>query len=189
MTFNTPNYTLRVQTNDPVYYTNANFNFYLRVSLSDYEILNPDNCVRWQSIPLNLKSCRIGDFSFASIADVTYNVYTPVIYINMVRFTESGSINPKVGSTCGYTVTYSVKWRNFFDTTIPLPPWIVWKPTEFRYEVYTNDPKDINHTRQIYKLELTASIASTDMNPVLTKTQTVNLIVDNQCTNDEMTIT
>jgi hypothetical protein len=55
--------------------------------------------------------------------------------------------------------------------------------------VYTNDPKDINHTRQIYKLELTASIASTDMNPVLTKTQTVNLIVDNQCTNDEMTIT
>lgn len=107
----------------------------------------------------------------------------------MVRFTESGSINPKVGSTCGYTVTYSVKWRNFFDTTIPLPPWIVWKPTEFRYEVYTNDPKDINHTRQIYKLELTASIASTDMNPVLTKTQTVNLIVDNQCTNDEMTIT
>jgi len=27
------------------------------------------------------------------------------------------------------------------------------------------------------------------MNPVLTKTQTVNLIVDNECQNDEMTIT
>jgi hypothetical protein len=55
--------------------------------------------------------------------------------------------------------------------------------------VYTNDPKDINNTRQIYKLELTGSIASTDMNPVLTKTQTVNLIVDNECQNDEMTVT
>jgi len=27
------------------------------------------------------------------------------------------------------------------------------------------------------------------MNPVLTKTQTVNLIVDNECEHDEMTIT
>ena len=119
----------------------------MRVSLADYEILNPDNCVRWQEIPLNLKSCRIGDFSFAAIADVTYHVYIPVIHINLVQFTESGSVNPKTGSTCGYTVTYATKWRNFYDTIIPLPPWIVWNPTQFRYEVYTNDPKDINNTR------------------------------------------
>lgn len=166
----------------------ASTNFYLRVSLVDYEILNPVNCVQWQPIPIFLHSCRITDFSFTQVADVTYHVYTPVIYINMAAFTETAATFPKTGTKCNYTITYTQKWRDFYDTVIPLPPWIKWNQAAFRYEVYTNDPLDINHTRQIYKLELTGSIASTDMNPVLTKTHTVNLIVDNACQTDEMTI-
>lgn len=40
----------------------------------------------------------------------------------------------------------------------------------FRFEVYSNDLADLTHSRQTYKLELTGSIASTDMNPVFKKT-------------------
>ena len=64
----------------------------------------------------------------------------------------------------------------------------MWNPTDFRYEIQTNDPLDITHTRQIYKLELTASISSADMNPILQKTQVVELIVENGCLNDQMTV-
>ena len=126
-----------MQTNDPVYYTNSNFFFYLRVSLEDYVILNPVNAVRWEPIPINLHNCQISDFTFPAVADVNYNVYTPIIYIIMTQFTETSISNPRVSSpaTCGYTVTYTVKWRNYYDTVIPLPPWIVWNPVNFRYEV------------------------------------------------------
>ena len=50
------------------------------------------------------------------------------------------------------------------------------------------DAADISNSRQIYKLELTASVSSLDMNPPFTKTQPVNLIVDNGCALDSMTI-
>jgi hypothetical protein len=149
LTFNSPNWELKVQTNDPVYYTNANFFFYLRVSLDDYVILNPVNDVRWEPIPINLHNCQISDFFFPTIADWNYNVYTPIIYIEMTRFTESSISNPHASSpsTCNYPVTYTVRWKDFFDTAIPLPNWIVWKPTEFRYEVQTDDPLNVDHTR------------------------------------------
>lgn len=52
----------------------------------------------------------------------------------------------------------------------------------------SSDPKDINGTRQIYKLELTSSISNSDMNPIFQKTQVVNLIVENGCLLDQMTV-
>ena len=166
MVANGSNWQIKIQTNDPKYFTNAFNTFYVRVSLDNYSILNPVNDVRWEPIRINLKNCQITDFTFAAIADVPYNVYTPVIYIPMTRFTEvNNGLFKTAGPTCGYTVTYTVIWRDFYDTVIPLPSWIIWKPTEFRYEVYTDDPKDINNTRQIYKLELTASIYVADMSP------------------------
>jgi len=165
-----------------VYYTNSLFNFYLQVSLDNYAILNPVDAVRWEPVPINLKNCQIGDLTFSAVADVYYNVYTPIIYIQMAQFTEASVTYPKSpATTCGYTQTYTTKWRDFYDTTIPLPNWIVWNPTAFRYEVQTNDPLNIDHTRQFYKLELTSSISSADMNPVFQKTQVVNLIVQNGC--------
>jgi len=125
------------------------------VSLDDYRILNPVTSVRAEPIPINLHNCQISDFSFPVVADVYYNVYTPIIHILMTQFTETTISNPRVAtpSTCGYTVTYTVKWRDFFGTALDLPKnsagvnWITWNPAAFRYEVYTDDPKDINHTR------------------------------------------
>ena len=42
---------------------------------------------------------------------------------------------------------------------------------EFRYEIYSDDPLDIDNTRQIYYLELTATISTADMDPPFSKTQ------------------
>jgi hypothetical protein len=123
LSFSNPNYLLSVQTNDPIYVTNGLFNFYLVVSLDDYRILNPVTAVRAEPIPINLHNCQISDFTFPAVADVTYNVYTPIIHILMTQFTETSISNPRAAtpSTCGYTVTYTVKWRNFYDTAIDLP--------------------------------------------------------------------
>jgi hypothetical protein len=130
------------------------------------------------------------DFYFPNVADRLYDVYTPIIHIEMTEFTELSISNPHPSSqsTCNYPVTYTVKWRDFFDTTIPLPPWIVWNPVEFRYEIYTDDPLNIDHTRQFYKLELTGTISKLDMNPQLIRTHVVNLVVENNCLHDEITI-
>jgi hypothetical protein len=144
-----PNHEIRVQTNDPIYYTNALINFYLVVTLDDYVILNPVIATHVQTVPINLHNCQITDFTFPTLSAVEYNVYTPIIHILMTRFTETSRSNPRPSSptTCGYAVTYTVKWRDFYDTVIPLPPWIVWNPTAFRYEVQTDDPNDIIGTR------------------------------------------
>ena len=109
----------------------------------------------------------------------------------MTSFTEvSNNRRAATPTTCGYTVTYTVMWRDFYGSIIPLSqaPFIVWNPVNFRYEVYSNDPLDINNTRQFYKLELTGSISTTDMNPPFSKTSTVNLVVENGCLLDTMTI-
>ena len=162
------NWQIKIQTNDPKYFTNAFITFYVRISLDNYAILNPVNDVRWEQIRVNLQNCQITDFTFSAVSDVPYNVYTPIIHIPLVQFTEVNNGLFKVaGPSCGYTVTYTARWRNFYDTVIPLPTWIVWNGIDFRYEIYTDDPKDIDNTRQIYKLELTASIAITDMSPII----------------------
>ena len=145
--------------------------FYLKVSLDNYSILNPVNAVRWEPIRIRLKNCIVSDFTFPTVSDVQYTLYTPVIYIQMTQFTEAPLAGfVKTGTTCGYTVTYTVLWRNYYDTVIPLPPFITWNAALFRFEVYSKDPADLTNSRQGYKLELTGSIASTDMNPVFKKT-------------------
>ncbi len=136
MVANGLNWQIKIQTDDPKYFTNAFNTFYVRVSLDNYSILNPVNDVRWEPIRVNLQNCQITDLTFSAVADVPYNVYTPIVYIPLVRFTEVNNGLFKVaGSTCGYTVSYTAKWRDFYDTVIPLPTWIVWNPTNFRYEI------------------------------------------------------
>jgi len=59
--------------------------------------------------------------------------------------------------------------------------------SEFRYEVYSNNPLDIDDTRQVYYLELSATISTADMDPPFAKTQQIQLIVENGCLNDQIT--
>jgi len=59
---------------------------------------------------------------------------------------------------------------------------------DFRYEVYSNELADLTHSRQSYKLQLTATVGTSDMNPAYSETQTVNLAVVNCCASDKMTV-
>ena len=72
-----------------------------------------------------------------------------------------------------------MKWVN---NLVPTPT-----TSEFRYEIYSNDPLDIDNSRQIYYLELTATISTADMDPPYAKTQQIQLIVQNGCLLDQIT--
>lgn len=120
--------------------------FWIKVSLDDYSVLNPVNAVRWEPVRVMIKNCIVTDFTFSQQADVHYNLYTPVVYIPMSTFTEvdqAGFI--KTGSSCGYTVTYTPKWRNYWGTVIDLPSFIIWNPTDFRFEVQSSDLIDLTN--------------------------------------------
>ena len=105
---------------------------------------------------------------------------------------------------CDYDRTYTARWRNFYDTTLDLDylndsgTFLKFNDQRdgtpnssgiFRWEIYSNNPLDIDGIRQLYYLELTASISIDDMNPVYSDTQTITLIVQNGCLNDYITNT
>ena len=76
-----------------------------------------------------------------------------------------------------------IKWFNNKTPTALTPD------EEFRFEIFSNDPLDITHSRQLYKLELTATISTTDMDPPFTATQVIDLEINNGCLADVMTNT
>ena len=116
---------------------------------------------------------------------MNYNIYTPIIYIPMPAFTEVNDPSYiKTGTSCGYAITYTTKWKDYWGTVINLPSFIQWNAANFRYEVQSNDPADLTHSRQTYELELTASTSVADMNPIYQKTHKITLIVNNGCLND-----
>lgn len=92
------------------------------------------------------------------------------------------------GPGCGYEITYEATWRDYYNTVIPLPSFIIFNYEDFRFEIYSDDTIDLDTLRQNYELRLTASVALTDMNPAYSSTQTVSLIVLNNCLHDEMTV-
>ena len=121
----------------------------------------------------------------------------------MAEFTETVDTNgpPSMLGGCNYVPTYTVKWRNFYDTTLDLTfldgtgdliRWVnTLTPTDttslFRYEIYSNDPNDIDTTRRIYLMELTATISTSDMNPPYSETQQIRVEINNGCLLDEIT--
>ena len=121
----------------------------------------------------------------------------------MAEFTETVDSNgpSAYSSGCDYVPTYTVAWRNFYDTTLDLTyldgtgdliRWVnTLTPTDttslFRYEIYSSDVNDIDTTRQLYYLELTATISTSDMNPAFSKTQQIQVQIENGCLLDEIT--
>ena len=75
-----------------------------------------------------------------------------------------------------------IKW---FNNLTPSPS----GDNEFRFELFSNDPLDITHSRQLYILELTATISTTDMNPAFSWTKVIDVEIDNGCLADQMTNT
>lgn len=110
--------------------------FYVKVSLKDYSTLYPET-VRWEPIRIWIKNCQITDMTFSAIADVNYILYTPWVHIQMTEFTHVmvPDLIKSPATDCGYTVTYTPTWRNYFGTSIPLPTFINWNDVDFRFEI------------------------------------------------------
>ena len=55
-----------VQSNSPSHKTNANVQYYLAVTLSDYVYRYPTEAVYYQSFNLNMRNCEVKDFNIGS---------------------------------------------------------------------------------------------------------------------------
>ena len=68
----------------------------------------------------------------------------------MTTFTDvvDGS-DPLGRSTCGYTIAYTVQWRDFYDTVLPITETeiVTWNAADFRYEVQSDDTSKITGDR------------------------------------------
>ena len=51
---------------------------------------------------------------------------------------------------CGYTVTYTATRRDFYDDIEALPSFIEWNESNRRFEIYSEDPDDADHTTVFY---------------------------------------
>ena len=108
----------------------------------------------------------------------------------MTAFNEVVDPADPLGRTsCGYTITYTTQWVDFYGTTLTIADtnFVTWNAGDFRYEVRSDDIRHITDDRQIYKLQLIGSVSLTDMNPIFSKTHEITLTVNNGCEGDEIT--
>lgn len=146
-------HTLTVDTDDVSLYTNAYVTMYVRVILVDYYAVYPQYAIWYEEFRYQLKNCQVESFTWTSIADIAYNVYTPVYHVDIPEFTQvpdDTTYSRSVYDRCGYDITYTASWLNFYDTVIDLPPFILWSEADRRFEIYSADPDDIDDTRQFY---------------------------------------
>ena len=105
--------------------------YYLKVTLDDYLYQYPDEATHYQSFLLNMMNCQVKSFNKDANAVEDYILYTPVEKYPYTAWTDnaqSGYI-PSGQTNCGYTLNFSVKWRNFYDTELSVPSFIEWKST------------------------------------------------------------
>ena len=118
-----------VETSDPALYTNEVKTYYVKVRLDDYYLHYPYNTVTYDMFTIDLKNCQVVDFQPGTSSDLTfgtntdeeYNIYTPVHWIYVPEFisevaTADIGTYTQDDETCGYTLTYSTTWLDFYDT-------------------------------------------------------------------------
>ena len=120
--------------------------YYLKVTFDDYVDTYPTEATHYQAFNLNMRNCQVSSFNKFTLTDIddhtntysgwgnSYNVIlnTPIKKFPYTAWTESIVSNTNryaASPTCGYAITYSVKWRTYYDTVISLPPFITWKDT------------------------------------------------------------
>jgi hypothetical protein len=187
-------HTLSVQTSDPYYTTNANFIIYVRSILVDYQYDYPDPSMAflYDTITLNIRNCMVDSFTKpAQPADIFYNVHTPVWWEPFGPFVsvpDAATLRtPAVA--CGYTITYTRLWHNYWDTIIELPDFIIWNGDDERFEIYTDDPGWISDLMNEYVICVEGTIDETQQYPALVDSVCFNLEVNNGCLLDEMSVT
>lgn len=139
---------------------------------------------------VTLRNCEVGSFNMPTLADVTWNVYTPVYWVDVADFTEvpDASTLRSPATDCGYTITYEYKWKTYWDTVIDLPAFIIWNASDKRFEWQTDDPSWITTVMNTYEIQVIGTIDGTQQNPALVGTTSFILTVNNGCLDDEMTV-
>ena len=96
-------------------------------------------------------------------------------------------------ASCGYTVNYSALWRNFYDTTLPLPTMVNWKWNSgagfHAFWIYSdNTDMAIEYDRKEFIIELTGCTDITDMDPIFCEVWTLTITVENTCPTDVLSL-
>lgn len=139
-----------------------------------------------------MKNCQIASFTKDAAGAVSYILYTPVVkypYTAWTDVAEAGTA--RSGSSCGYGITYSTLWRDFYDTTLPLPTMVNWKWSAdgiHAFWIYSDDTSMVEYDRQEFVIELTGTISLSDMNPLFSETWTLTITVTNDCPTDTLTL-
>ena len=204
---------LKVRSDDPAEYTNADVQYYIQGKLDnfydDYEdydtVLNSDASLL-VGFTLNMLRCQVTSYNTRRLVDLdnpvqsswnyVYNhiIWTPIKKFDYLPWVESTGNNFYNGeATCGYTINYSVQWRTYYDTLLPLPPALmVWNNAGHGnsgsyFHVQSDAELDVTTRRQTYQIELTGTIDSAEMDPPYSYTQTFELTVTDECPGDLLT--
>lgn len=108
-------------------------------------------------------------------------------YSTFVQVPDSSTL-PAGNSDCGYVLTYTAKYRTFFDTLVDLPGFVVWDQASRQFEIFSDDEADLTTPYRTYSIELTASTSTLDQNPPAIHTQTFIVNVENGCLLDEVSV-
>ena len=94
-----------VYTTNPVYFTNSQVTFYLKVTLDSYVSTYPAEATYYEPFKLNMKNCQVTSFTKDTDQSQEYILYTPTEKYPYSFWTD----NPKdgyipSGTSCGYTI-------------------------------------------------------------------------------------
>ena len=188
---------------DPVHFTNANVQYYLKVTLDDYVYRYPKEAVYYEPFRLNMRNCIVESFNIGAwVTNQEYILYTPVEkypYDVWTHVAKAATSKAPYTNCQHYPITYTVKWKNFYETKLEISDVsgangnFIWNQIGSgvhdapSFWMQSDDLIDPDTARQTYTIELTASISNTDMNPIYTQTETFELKIVNNCPSDVLT--
>lgn len=170
--------------------------YYLKVTLDDYvDDYGDDEATYFESFRLDMMNCQVTSFNKDSDGALTYILYTPVEKFPYTEWTDNAQASYiRTGANCmdnGYVLDYSVKWRDFYDTTLEIPTMINWKfpsVSLHSFWVYSDDTVMVEYDRIEFVIELTASTNILDMDPIYTEVYTLTVTVLNTCPTDTLSL-
>lgn len=88
-----------------------------------------------------MMNCQVTSFNKDEDLVEEYILYTPVEKYPYTPWTDNAQPGyiPAAQTNCGYTLNFSVKWRNFYDTELAVPTFIQWQSALPAFWVQSDD--------------------------------------------------
>jgi hypothetical protein len=171
------NWQINMITDDVTKYTNAPVDYYIKVSLEDYELSHPATTI-YEKFSVEFKNCMITDLDFTNILDKTYNIYTTGVELDVPAFTQKvqQGFTRDGADTCDYEVTYAVTLADGSD----LPDFIKWNFID-RKLTWSSDRKADEGT---WNIAVKATVSADKQSGGLEVIQPIKLTVADGCSSD-----